>query len=119
MSWSAWPAFWCGPVIVYLLNSIATLCSNRPALWILGAYYGLIFLLLIGVVGEIVGTGTMARQSLDGPFSLFATVAGPLLDPVTAPHYRLASGFWPLAVLFWLALAATALWLVAGRRRGN
>ncbi len=110
----AWLGFLVGPLIVYLLNSIAALRTNLPAVWLVGFYYSMLVLLLAARAYQGSFLGQAARQLMDGPYSLMAAVVGPLLTEVTRPHYEVSTGAWPAAAALWLAIGVVAV-LVAAR----
>lgn len=103
---TAWASLLTAPTTLYLLNSIATLRSNRPALWLLGLYYPLGMGVLITSIlqrGQLVGL--LSRHLLDGPFSLFAATLGPFLTHAARPFYSVSTAHWPVSALLWIVLA--------------
>jgi len=114
----AWASFLVGPAIFYLLNSIATLRTERPALWLLGLYYPLgLVLLVVSVARRGTALGGWARQLADGPFSLYATTLGPFVNHVAAPHYQVPTSSWAVAAALWIALGGLGVVAAAVFRR--
>jgi len=103
---AAWISMLTAPTTLYLLNSIATLRSDRPALWLLGLYYPLgMGLLIVSILQRGHAVGLLTRHLLDGPFSLFAATMGPFLTHAARPHYAVTTTHWPVAALLWIVLA--------------
>ncbi len=110
----AWLGFFVGPLIVYLLNSVAALRTNLPAVWMIGIYYSMFLVLIAARAYRGSFMGQLAQQLLDGPFSLLAAVVGPLLTEVTRPHYAVSTGAWPAAAALWLVIGTVGV-LIASR----
>jgi hypothetical protein len=112
-----WIGFLLGPWLLYALSSIAALLGNRPGLWILSAMGAIYVLVIFCLVQGDAPLGELSRRALDGPYSLYVTLAGPFLNETTRPHYELPTSSWFAAAGLWIGLTTIGLLLSAGRGR--
>lgn len=117
---SYWLNYLTGPVVAYLLGSVAGLLTERVGVWIIGVPVG--WTLFGAVAGIAPGGEPIARAMdlvIDGRFGLSPALNGAIADywSVASTHVdpaRLPGGEWLPATLLWTAIGVACV-LAASR----
>lgn len=115
LTWQGWLDFFLGPLILYLLVSLASLTCERPGRTVL-----LAFLVLYGSFPVLAWIGAEPDQLqiyalITGDLSFGKAVAGAVIYDLGIPDDKALGSGWPALAAGWLA-AAVALVLFAVRR---
>ncbi len=114
-TWQGWLDFFLGPLILYLLVSLASLTNERPGRTVL-----LAFLVLYGSLPVLAWIGAepdrlFVHAFITGELSFGKAVAGAVIYDLGIPDDKALGSGWPALAACWLA-AAVALVLLAVRR---
>lgn len=105
-----------GAIVVYLIASVVTVRSERPAFHLLIAFgvYAVIFAAVVSLDFTGADQAAAAMQALqDGPYGLTVAASGISTSPGGVSHQPLQ---WVLAFVIWLIASGTALFIVTSRR---
>ena len=109
-----WANFLAAPLIFYLLSSVATLASERPAAWVFGFPLGLNALWALARYLEFGLLERICGAIFQGPLSYGQVAVGAFLMGILAPD-EAAGAAWLGAAGLWFGAALAGLLVVALR----